>query len=147
MAESNKTFGFFKDEPEDTPPSVGGKEDQNSVSKVPADDTIQAVANQRYLVFNLGETKYATPLLSAREVVEVPKYRNIPNAKEYFLGIANLRGEVVTVVDMRKVFGQASADITKASRNVVIQLDGNHYVCQQEIYTCCFSSVRFERSC
>lgn len=79
----------------------------------------EVVENQRYLVFVLGENLYATPLLAAREVIEVPDFRAIPNTKDYFLGIANLRGEVVGIIDLGGMFG-ANEPKTDEKQSVII---------------------------
>ncbi len=72
---------------------------------------------ERYLVFRLGEHDYATALLSTREVIEPLEFREVPNTTDYFLGIANLRGEVVGLVDMGKMLG---IQRNESDRNVII---------------------------
>ncbi len=56
----------------------------------------------RYLEFCLGTEEYAIPLLMVREVISVPETTPIPKSPPHFLGIMNLRGQVISVVDMRK---------------------------------------------
>lgn len=56
---------------------------------------------QRFLEFSLGEEDYAIPLLTVREVISVPETTPIPKAPPHFLGIMNLRGQVISVVDLR----------------------------------------------
>jgi purine-binding chemotaxis protein CheW len=56
----------------------------------------------RYLEFCLGTEEYAIPLLMVREVISVPETTPIPKSPSHFLGIMNLRGQVISVVDMRK---------------------------------------------
>jgi purine-binding chemotaxis protein CheW len=55
----------------------------------------------RYLRFSLGEEEYALELLRVREVIALPEVTPIPQTPPYFLGIINLRGQVITVVDLR----------------------------------------------
>jgi purine-binding chemotaxis protein CheW len=59
----------------------------------------------RYISFNLGEEQFATPLLSVREVIGVPDTTPIPQAAAHFIGIMNLRGQVVSIMDLRKKLG------------------------------------------
>jgi purine-binding chemotaxis protein CheW len=54
----------------------------------------------RYLVFRVGSESLATPLLSIREIVEPLPYRAVPNPHDYYLGLANLRGQIVGVIDL-----------------------------------------------
>ena len=60
---------------------------------------------ERYLRFSLGDEEYAIPLLRVREVIAVPDVTPIPQTPAYFLGVINLRGQVITVVDMRTKLG------------------------------------------
>lgn len=56
----------------------------------------------RYLEVTLGTEKYVFPLLIVREVIAPPKTTPIPNSPAYFVGMMNLRGQVLGVVDLRK---------------------------------------------
>lgn len=59
-------------------------------------------AGERYLSFSLGKEEYAIPLLSVKEVIALPEFTPIPFTPTHFLGIMNLRGQVISVVDLRK---------------------------------------------
>lgn len=56
----------------------------------------------RFIEFSLGKEDYAIPLLMVREVISVPDTTPIPKSPGHFLGIMNLRGQVISVVDLRK---------------------------------------------
>lgn len=62
------------------------------------------MANSRYLSFSLGVEEYAVPLLSVKEVIAVPEFTPIPYTPSHFLGIMNLRGQVISVIDLRAKF-------------------------------------------
>lgn len=57
--------------------------------------------NSRYLSFSLGAEEFAIPLLSVKEVIAVPEITPVPQTPSYFLGIMNLRGIVISVMDLR----------------------------------------------
>jgi purine-binding chemotaxis protein CheW len=59
----------------------------------------------RYLAFSLGAEEYAIPLLKVREVIAVPEVMPTPYAPSHFLGIFNLRGQVISLVDLRLKLG------------------------------------------
>lgn len=59
----------------------------------------------RYLLFRLGNDVYATPLLAVREVVEAMIPQSVPDADKGFLGVIEIRGQVVGVEDLRIKFG------------------------------------------
>ena len=55
---------------------------------------------ERFLCFNLGNQEYAIPLLAVKEVIGVPSFTPIPQSPHYFMGITNLRGTVIPVLDL-----------------------------------------------
>lgn len=61
--------------------------------------------SQRYLSFSMGPEEFAVPLLAVKEVIAVPEFTPIPHTPSYFLGIMNLRGQVISVLDLRKKLG------------------------------------------
>ena len=58
--------------------------------------------NNQYLLFIIGQVTYATPLLDVREIVRPQQYKHVPNTQDYFLGVINLRGEIIGAIDTRK---------------------------------------------
>lgn len=61
--------------------------------------------NERYMSFSLGKEEYAIPLLSVKEVLGMPEVTPVPQTPTYFLGIMNLRGQVISVMDLRLKLG------------------------------------------
>jgi purine-binding chemotaxis protein CheW len=59
----------------------------------------------KYIVFSLGGELYGTKLLSVREVIEAMATKAVPNTIPSFLGVCNLRGQIVGVIDLRIRFG------------------------------------------
>lgn len=78
----------------------------------------------RFLEFSLGVEDYAIPLLSVREVISVPETTPIPKAPSHFLGIMNLRGQVISVVDLRtKLKIKKKEDNTEESV-IIVDING-----------------------
>lgn len=80
--------------------------------------------NSRYLCFNLGKEEFAIPLLSIKEVIGLPETTPIPQAPSHFLGIMNLRGQVISVMDLRQKLGIKTTNTDETS---VIILDLGNY--------------------
>lgn len=57
----------------------------------------------KYMLFQLGGETYGTPILQVREVIENRAPKPVPNSNIAFEGVINLRGEVIGVIDLRKV--------------------------------------------
>ena len=70
------------------------------------------IAETRFLGFSLGTEEYAIPLLEVREVIAMPDITPVPNTPPYFLGLMNLRGQVISIVDLRQKLGiKASSSV------------------------------------
>lgn len=65
----------------------------------------QQSENNRYLSFSLGKEEYAIPLLSVKEVIAMPEITHVPHTPPHFLGIMNLRGQVISIIDLRGKLG------------------------------------------
>ncbi|WP_186648281.1 chemotaxis protein CheW [Fluviispira vulneris] len=76
-------------------------DNQVNESHINETDTEGSIDN-RYLCFSLGYERFAIPLLQVREVIGVPEFTRIPYAPKYFCGIMNLRGKVISVIDLRE---------------------------------------------
>lgn len=61
-------------------------------------------SHSKFLIFTLGNEVYGTPLLSVREVIEYKIPKPVPNTDSSFEGVINLRGEVIGILDLRKIF-------------------------------------------
>jgi purine-binding chemotaxis protein CheW len=88
--------------------------------------TIKTDANA-YLTFLLGDEKFAIPVDHVQEVVEFGQVTKVPNAPAYMLGIINLRGRVLPLLDTKIKLGLPATKRTQKSRIMVleIQTDGD----------------------
>jgi len=78
--------------------------------------------NIQFLTFKLGAEVYGVDVLQVREVLDAVPVTKVPRSPEYMLGVINLRGSVVPVVDMRRKFGMASAEKNRDNCIVVMEI-------------------------
>jgi purine-binding chemotaxis protein CheW len=74
----------------------------------------------QWVTFRLGEELYAIDVLQVQEVLRITEISPVPGASGYVLGIINLRGNVVTVIDARNRFGLVPKETDDASRIIVV---------------------------
>jgi purine-binding chemotaxis protein CheW len=74
--------------------------------------------------FRIGKETFGVDIFAVREIVRVQEITAVPGAPEFVLGVINLRGRIVSVVDLGRQLGQTPSEITTASRILVIHLDG-----------------------
>ena len=73
--------------------------------------------------FRLGEEIYGIDVMRIREVLRFTEITPVPGAPYYVLGIINLRGNVVTVIDTRTRFSLQRAEVDNNSRIVIVEVD------------------------
>jgi hypothetical protein len=67
------------------------------------EECIRAMSRETHVVgFRVGRETYGVPIASLREIVRVPEITAVPDAPDYLEGIINLRGRIISVVDLRK---------------------------------------------
>lgn len=75
----------------------------------------------QWVTFRLGEETYGINVMQVQEVLRYTEIAPVPGAPDYVLGIINLRGNVVTVIDTRARFGLEANEVTDNSRIVIIE--------------------------
>jgi len=74
--------------------------------------------------FKVGRETYGVPITSLHEIVRVPEITAVPDAPDYLEGVINLRGKIVSVMDLRKRFGEKQATLRKQNRILVVEHAG-----------------------
>lgn len=87
--------------------------------------TMQAQAGTlQYLTFLLAGEEYGVNILSIQEIRGCNSVTPIPNTPDYVLGVINLRGAVVPIIDLRRRFGLAQAEFGATTVFVVVRAIG-----------------------
>ena len=74
--------------------------------------------------FQVGRETYGVPITSLHEIVRVPDITAVPDAPDYLEGVINLRGKIVSVMDLRKRFAEKQATVKKNNRILVVEHAG-----------------------
>lgn len=77
----------------------------------------------QWVTFKLEDETYGINVMQVQEVLRYTEIAPVPGAPMYVLGIINLRGNVVTVIDTRQRFGLESAELTDNTRIVIIEAE------------------------
>jgi purine-binding chemotaxis protein CheW len=78
--------------------------------------------NQQVLTFELGNETYGVDILRVREIRGWTSVTRIPQAPAHILGVLNLRGSIVPVVDLRMRFALERAEYTKVTVIIVLSV-------------------------
>ena len=90
-------------------------EQQNSETLDQSDSIVQLVG------FIIGEEEYAVPILSIQEIIKPISWTRVPQTPAYILGVFNLRGSVIPLIDLRVKFGLRSQNHNDETRFFVLK--------------------------
>jgi purine-binding chemotaxis protein CheW len=76
----------------------------------------------KYLTFNIRNESYGIDVLQVREIIRMTSITAVPDMPGYVLGVINLRGKIIPVMDLRLRFGMGEANNTEQSCIVVVEL-------------------------
>lgn len=82
----------------------------------------------QWVTFFLESEKYGVQVMQVQEVLRITDIAPVPGAPMYVMGIINLRGNVVTVIDSRKRFNLPEKESDDSTRIVIIETDSEQVV-------------------
>ncbi len=92
------------------------KQQQNSEEK-DQEEVMQLVG------FIIGSEELAVPILNIQEIIKPIECTKVPSVPDYVLGVFNLRGSILPLIDLRRKFGLPPASQTEDTRFIVIKTE------------------------
>jgi len=77
----------------------------------------------QYLTFILDEEVFALDIATVREVLDFTKITKVPQTPDFMMGVINLRGSVMPVVDMRLKFGLSKTELTVNTCIIIVEIE------------------------
>jgi purine-binding chemotaxis protein CheW len=85
------------------------------------DDESESDAEDKHLLFRLGDEEYGVPIDRVQSIEELQKIVAVPDMPHYVRGVINLRGTVIPVVDLRLRFGMPFRDYDDRTCIIIIE--------------------------
>jgi purine-binding chemotaxis protein CheW len=98
----------------------------DSVAKdaAPAASTVAPGPELHLVTFALDREEFGIPVDQVREIIRVGEITRVPQAPAHVRGVANLRGRILAVVEIRTRLGLTAAVLTPRSRIIVVEIEG-----------------------
>jgi purine-binding chemotaxis protein CheW len=77
----------------------------------------------QYLTFTLSDEVFALDISKVREVLDFTTVARVPRTPDFMLGVINLRGSVVPVVDMRLKFGMSATERSVNTCIIIVEIE------------------------
>ncbi|HHX78103.1 MAG TPA: purine-binding chemotaxis protein CheW [Firmicutes bacterium] len=85
----------------------------------------EAAAEKQLVVFNIKQDEYAFDIYYIREVLKMVPVTPLAQQDSVIEGIINFRGEVIPVIDLRRLFGNSKPENTAETRIIIKEFNGN----------------------
>jgi len=86
----------------------------------------EAVVLWSGVAFRLGDMRLVTPLDQVLEVVPPPQWTLVPGVRHWLKGVANVRGNLITIVDLAEYFGKPPVFLDANARLMIMNIPGLH---------------------
>jgi len=95
------------------------QEQQNSGETKDKENVMQLVG------FIVGNEELAVPILNIQEIIKPIECTKVPSVPDYVLGVFNLRGSILPLIDLRRKFGLSPIPQNEDTRYIVIKTENN----------------------
>lgn len=82
--------------------------------------------DQQTVVFELGEEQFGVDIFRVNEIIRLPEVTQIPKTDPNLMGLVNLRGENIPVIDLKGRLGLPGGESTDRARIIVIESETGH---------------------
>ncbi len=86
-------------------------------------DNITLNEVKQYIVVKLDEEQYGIDIKYIDNIVRMQNITRVPRTQKYFLGVINLRGEIIPVMSLRIKFGLPKIEVTNSTRIIILKID------------------------
>lgn len=90
-------------------------------------ETTKISGSVELATFYVGEALCGMDILKVQEINKLMEMTKVPQAPGYVTGILNLRGQIITVIDLGKKLGLSSIDFNEKTRNIIVN-SGTEYI-------------------
>ena len=73
--------------------------------------------------FRIGRETFGVRISHVHEIVRVPEITAVPESPDYVEGVINLRGKIISVLDLRKRFGEKQIANSRKNRILVVEVE------------------------
>lgn len=89
------------------------------------DTNITTLDSKQYIMLRFDSEHYGIDITFIDNIVRLQPITRVPHTQPYFLGVINLRGEIIPVMSLRKKFDLPDKENTNASRILILKVEGN----------------------
>ena len=89
----------------------------------------------QFVGFQLGDQAYAFPIEQIQEIVILDTVTRTPQVPDYCEGVSNLRGSIIPIINLRKLFGLELRSVDNETRTIVVNVGERTMGCTVDMVT------------
>ena len=82
------------------------------------------LAAMQIVCFKIGGEEYGIEILKVQEILKLPKITKLPKSAEFIIGVIDLRGQVIPIIDLSTRFGISESQDSRNLRAIVVDING-----------------------
>ncbi|NLO10736.1 MAG: chemotaxis protein CheW [Clostridiales bacterium] len=79
------------------------------------------INSKQYIDIRLGEDLYGIEIKYIDNIIIMQNITRVPKAQEYFLGVINLRGDIIPVMSLKNKLGLEESEVTSTTRIIIVK--------------------------
>ncbi len=88
-------------------------------------EKVEKTLNSLQIVcFKIGTEEYGIEILKVQEILKLPKITKLPRSAEFIMGVIDLRGKVIPIIDLSTRFGNKKGQASENKRAIVVDIRG-----------------------
>lgn len=87
----------------------------------------KSATEQLYLLFDLSEEEFGLPIQQVKEILRVPAITQLPHSPHFLAGIANIRSQLITIIDLRQRLGFDATEKATRQRIIIAEVGDQLY--------------------
>ena len=95
----------------------------SEIDRAKNDDNYRS--KKKFLIFSLANIRYAIPLSKVKEVIGITNITPLPKVPNFYKGLLNLRGQIISIIDLRNKLGLQKTEIDPKKTGIIISHVGD----------------------
>jgi purine-binding chemotaxis protein CheW len=83
-------------------------------------DDYKIIDFEKLVIFQINKAQFALPLNVVDRAIQIVDIQLLPNAPKYVCGIINMHGEVISVINMRRLFGMPEKELELTDKLLIV---------------------------
>lgn len=80
---------------------------------------------EQIVIFNCANNEFAFDIMKVQEIIRYKKITDVPQSDPFLLGVVNLRGSVLPVIDFLYMIKKQNSKLEKNKRIIIVEIEGN----------------------